>query len=389
MPLYAFGSNGSGQLGLGHEEDMSVPTRCLFEDPSPPPSYPSTGPAEPTNSSKIRRIAAGGNHTLILYEDGSVYAAGSNVDGRCGRDPASGESESMHRFGRVVVSDPVTGRRVDVFKDVAATWEGSFLVASLDGVIGDEEEGEVVFALGSGARGELGLGEDCGKASSAARVSGLPLRAGVRVSGIASGMGHSVVVLSNGEVYGWGGARKGQLGEEVRDRRIVWEPVRVGDVPFRATGAVCGREFTVVMGDAAAGELVVLGSKDNKWGILSGLANMGSLAGYAGGYASWHGVYVHQRDSSVVAWGRNDRGQLPPAGLSSPKKLAIGSEHGMALLNDGTVKAFGWGEHGNCGPDTDPQGNVSGGCNEIPITGEGASVVDIGAGCATSWIITS
>jgi hypothetical protein len=30
MRLFAFGSNGSGQLGIGHEEDVPTPTQCLF-----------------------------------------------------------------------------------------------------------------------------------------------------------------------------------------------------------------------------------------------------------------------------------------------------------------------------------------------------------------------
>lgn len=376
-------------------EDISTPTRCIFEG-SAPSSSPAPSELHQSNTHEpacpIRRIATGGNHTLVLYANGAVYAAGCNIDGRCGQDVSSsrerkerGEGkETLPSFERVVVRDPETGRRVDVFKDVSATWEGSFLVAS----VGDGEE--VVFALGSGARGELGLGDGAGmrRAVSAVNVPGLPLR-GNTVSAISSGMGHSVVVLSNGEVYGWGGARKGQLGEKVKERKIVWEPVKIEDTGFRATGAACGREFTVIMGDATAGEFVILGSKDNKWGVLADVPRLDSLTGYKGIYASWHGVYVHQHDSSLSAWGRNDRGQLPPVDIPKPKQLAIGSEHGLALLDDGTVVAFGWGEHGNCGPDTDAQGNVSGKWNKIPLTIEGANVVGIAAGCATSWIITS
>lgn len=79
MSLFAFGSNGSGQLGIGHDEDVSVPTRCLFEE-GQTPSEEENG----TQAKTISCIVAGGNHTLILYQDGSVYAAGCNEDGRCG-----------------------------------------------------------------------------------------------------------------------------------------------------------------------------------------------------------------------------------------------------------------------------------------------------------------
>ena len=377
MPLFAFGSNGSGQLGIGHMEDVSVPERCLFEGRAPSHSEDSAGQKE----NDVMRIAAGGNHTVILFRDGSVYATGLNTDARCGV-PSSGVEESLVKFRRVVVVDPETGERIEKFKDVSATWEGSVLVSELRGQ-------DVVFVWGTGLKGELGLGEERTRAEMAVRIPDFPPQ-GTAVLSITSAMGHSVAVLSNGEVYGWGGARKGQLGEGVREKKIAWTPVKIDGIPFRATGAACGREFTVITGDKQAGEFVVLGSTDNKWKVLSDLPAPGSVAGYKNIYASWHGVSVHQRDSSVISWGRDDRGQLPPPDLPNPRMLAIGSEHGLALLDNGTVVSFGWGEHGNCGPDTDAQGNVKGTFSKIPLTSEdGATVVGIGAGCATSWIITS
>ncbi|RJE25808.1 alpha-tubulin suppressor protein Aats1 [Aspergillus sclerotialis] len=378
MPLFAFGSNGSGQLGIGHVEDVSVPKLCLFEDPTPSYTKESSGRKE----NNILRIAAGGNHTVVLFRDGSAYAAGLNSDARCGVYSSSREEESLVRFRRVEAVDSETGERFEKFKDVSATWEGTVLVSDL-------RDQDVVFVLGFGLKGELGLGEEKTKAETAVRIPDFP-PPGARVLSIASGMGHSVAVLSNGEVFGWGGARKGQLGESVRGKKIAWIPVKIDGIPFRATDAACGREFTVIMGNKEAGEFVVLGSADNKWKVLSDLPSPSSVAGYKDIYASWHGVYVHQRDSSVISWGRNDRGQLPPSDLPKPRMLAIGSEHGLALLDDGIVVAFGWGEHGNCGPDTDAQGNVKGKLNKIPLEiEEGAGVVGVGAGCATSWIITS
>lgn len=221
---------------------------------------------------------------------------------------------------------------------------------------------------------------------------------GTSIISIASGMGHTAAVLSNGEVYGWGGARKGQLGEgAAKTQKVVWSPTRVEGVSFKATDVACGREFTVVSGDRGKGEFVILGSENDKWGVVSGQPS-GVLLAYASISAGWHGVYVHHHQtsdgspsSSITAWGRNDRGQLPPADLPNAQKLAVGSEHGLALLDERTVAAFGWGEHGNCGPDTDAQGNVKGSYNKIQISSDGGErrrIVGIGAGCATSWIIT-
>lgn len=394
MPLFAFGSNGSGQLGLGHTEDVSIPTTCVFDE-------------TPPEKCKIVRIAAGGNHTLVLFENGVIYAAGCNVDGRCGmsRSVVEGEDEVL-RFKRVVVTagdgdgDGHERRTYDTFKNVSATWEGTFLVASSSSQseASHDNDGDKVFALGSGSKGELGLGTTT-TTTTPTQIPHFPPR-GTRIIFIASGMGHTAAVLSNGDVYGWGGARKGQLGEgATKEQKVVWMPTRVEGVSFKATDVACGREFTVVCGDKGRGEFVVLGSAVDKWGVVSGQP---VLPAYDSIFAGWHGVYVHHHphnhhkgdgfpSSSITAWGRNDRGQLPPADLPSVQRLAVGSEHALALLDEWTVAAFGWGEHGNCGSETDAQGNVKERYNKIQISsegGEGRRIVGIGAGCATSWIIT-
>lgn len=382
MPLFAFGSNSCGQLALGHIEDVSIPTRCLFDKD---PDF--------TTQSGIVRIAAGGNHTLVLFGNGTVYAAGSNVDGRCGRQQQQGkEDESLLRFRRVVLT--TEGKKMyDTFTDVSATWEGSFLVARS----GDDD---VIFVLGTGTKGELGLGSTKTQSLTPTTISKFP-SPGTSVVSIASGMGHTAAVLSNGEVYGWGGARKGQLGEGAKEGKIAWSPVKITNVPFYATAVTCGREFTVVSGDKEKGEYVVLGSSDDKWGVLSGqpgpISGGGAhiLPAYTGISAGWHAVYVHHQrqegNAYITTWGRNDRGQLPRAGLPSAKMLAVGSEHALALLDDGKVVAFGWGEHGNCGIEVDAQGNVKGRYNRIEMSeiGYEREIVGVGAGCATSWVITS
>ncbi|RAK71924.1 RCC1 domain-containing protein [Aspergillus fijiensis CBS 313.89] len=418
MPLFAFGSNGSGQLGLGHEEDVSLPVRCVFEvaeDAAP-------GDEGTPKGGDVVRIVAGGNHTLVADRGGRVFAAGWNGDGRCGvsskEHGGQGEGEMAMRFRRVVVvvgdfgggagdaGGGGGGQVYDTFTGVAASWEGTVLVAS---GLEKEEEGQEsrdrVFVLGSGLKGELGLGKGCLRASAGGvAIPDFP-PPGVRVRAVASGMAHTVVVLSDGSVWGWGAARKGQLGEANIPDKVVWSPRRIEGwegLGFPATGAACGREFTVIMGDPARGEFAVLGAVDDKWGIRSGVSasQVKEKALRAGGYraieVSWHGVYVHLNNGEVVAWGRNDRGQIPSSTSTGDlghgqvvRDLAVGSEHLLARLDERTVVACGWGEHGNCGPDTDAQGNVKGGWKRISLPDGESDIVGVGAGCATSWIITA
>lgn len=401
MPLFTFGSNGSGQLGLGHTEDIAIPERCSFDEATRTAAA-AEGEAEVGREEEldmnmdIVRIVAGGNHTLVLLRDGRVYAAGCNVDGRCGQHHQ--EESSLLRFKPVIITTE-DGEIYKAFKNVSATWEGTFLVASsLHNSNNNEEQKDAVLALGSGPKGELGLGTTKPQTTTPKKIPNFP-PPNTKITSLASGMGHTAAVLSTGEVYGWGGARKGQLGEAAKLRKVVWGPVRVEGVPFSATGVVCGREFTVVAGDEEKGEHVVLGSCDDKWGIVSG--GPGSISGgddsglppYANICAGWHAIYIQHEEknnSSITAWGRNDRGQLPSADLPNPRMLAVGSEHALALLDDRTVVAFGWGEHGNCGIETDAQGNVKGRYNKIEVPGiEQGEIVGVGAGCATSWIVTS
>ncbi|KAL4897851.1 regulator of chromosome condensation 1/beta-lactamase-inhibitor protein II [Aspergillus ambiguus] len=328
MPLFGLGSNGSGQLGIGHVEDVSIPTRCDFDGPEPTFSL-STAPG--SLASNVVRIAAGGNHTLLLLPDGAVYSAGCNEDGRCGRSPSS---EPQARFCQVVIAEGET--TYESFQHVSATWEATFLVISAQRGHDDAIGGDNIYVLGSGGKGELGLGEGYVRATTPVRMSGFPPR-DTRIVSLTSGMGHTVAVLSNGEVYGWGAARKGQLGEAARGCKIAWTPVKIDNAPFYVTDAACGREFTVLIGDKSAGEFAVLGSADNKWNIVTGCPAPGQLQGFDKIAASWHGIYVHQADMSVVAWGRNDRGQLPPAGLPKTTELAVGSEHVLGLVDSRDV----------------------------------------------------
>ncbi|KAL1992168.1 hypothetical protein VTN49DRAFT_4200 [Thermomyces lanuginosus] len=381
MQILSFGSNGSGQLGLGHQDDVSQPTHCLFDHDGSHPDTKLQRP--PSDAGGVVRIAAGGNHTLILFESGAVYAAGFNADGRCG----GFREDSLLRFRRVRLHDGDEGRTVDRFRDISASWAASFLIADNGKGRNGGEDGQLVYVLGSGDRGELGLGEGVAKASECDVLRDFPPR-GQRIVSIASGMGHTVAVLSNGEVYGWGAARKGQLGASLAAKKIVWTPEKIeGAVPFAAHAVVCGREFTVITGPPESGQYVILGAQDDRWRIRSDAPSTLAKARLVA--ASWHGIYVHGSDSTVTAWGRQDRGQLPPPDLGPVVQIAVGSEHAIALRPDRkTVVAFGWGEHGNCGPEIDERGNVAGKYNIVPLPQE-TTILGLGAGCATSWIITS
>lgn len=192
-------------------------------------------------------------------------------------------------------------------------------------------------------------------------------------------MAHVVAILDDGEVWAWGKGRKGQLGGARGDS---WTPRRVDGVEFGVEGAVCGKDFTCLIGGPGEGEICLLGAEGrDRFGLRAGAP--GRAPGWKEVCASWGSVFVMRGDGRVVAWGRDDHGQLAPQDLPPVKSLAAGSEHCLALTSDGKVLAWGWGEHGNCGEPTDEKGDVKGKWNELPLSG---TVEGLFAGCATSFI---
>jgi protein ATS1 len=341
MPVYALGSNGSYQLGVGHDDDLSAPSLVAIDN----------------LDASITSIKAGGNHTLILTESGTVYATGDNTDRRCA---VSTEVNSISSFA------PLSFQGI---KFIAATWDASIIASA-----------HAVYVCGSGLKGELGLGQSVLKAVSLQQIPDFP-PTGTQIINVAACMGHVVVVLSNGHVYGWGNGLQGQLGSPSGK---VWTPRRLDDIPFKVTRAVCGKDFTCVFGDPADGKLQLLGlAKRDRFDTKSNTPQ--TLPNWIDVQATWGGVYVLLSDHSLVAWGRDDHGQLPPAAIPITA-MAAGSEHMLVLTTSGKVLAWGWGEHGNCGLPTDEQRDVKGRWNELYA---GKNIQHIGAGCATSWIVTT
>ncbi|KAF7192413.1 RCC1 repeat-containing protein C10F6.04 [Pseudocercospora fuligena] len=351
--LFAFGSNGSGQLGIGHRDDVSAPQECVY--------------GSGLGNASIKQLVAGGNHALILHDSGSMASAGDNSDGRC----LSAEEDAVDIW--TTAGDVATVEAGAATIDhIAATWSASLAMSN--------GNPPAIMSSGAGNSGELGLGRDIITAQTPQRINySWPETASI--TKLASCMGHVVAVLSNGEVWGWGKGRKGQLG---RPNENVWAPRKIEGIPFFAVDAVCGKDFTCILGDPATGELLVLGPiGTDRFGIGSNAP--ASVAGWKQVAASWGSIYVLFPSGEVVSWGRNDHGQLAPPDIPSLRRIASGSEHCLGLTKTGKVLAWGWGEHGNCGIPTDESGDVKGRWNEIPLS---HPVTAIFAGCATSFIVT-
>lgn len=334
--LFSLGSNGSGQLGVGHENDLSEPHKVSHGD-----------------FSGVSIISGGGNHTMLV-QDGALTCAGHLPTG----------PESIF-FSTLSLEFCSAGAKV---KFCISTWESVTIVTTDD----------KVYSCGVGQRGQLGLGPAIIGSHSFGKIPFFPPK-GTSIIDISGGMSHVVVVLSTGEVYGWGTGRKGQLGTSPE---IVWRPKKIEEITFPATVGRCGRNFTVIAGHEPRGHFVVLG--DDRWGVISNIPRI--IPNWTDVQVGWSSIALLCDNGTVVSWGKDNHGQVAPPRLPRLRQLAAGSEHYVALTEDGTVITWGWGEHGNCGKPTDDDGAVRDRWNVIEMP-SGIEVVKVGAGCATSWIV--
>jgi protein ATS1 len=349
--LYVFGSNGEGQLGIPAANIVNTPTLV----PIPESSISILRLHELEGLTAIR---GGDNHTLLYIRTGTVYGAGDNRKGQL-------DSERKKR-------------RIDQFtliadaSHVAATCESSAYLIDYTLSV----EGCYVKTHGSGQWGELSSGSH----SSDSQPNRLPGKA----VDLAAGVWHYVAIMLDGSVYGWGKARHGQLGNGLSGKVTV--PTRIEDVPFRPDKVICGKDFTYFVGNPAAGKHIILGQ--DKFKIISNMPD--HINGWKDIGATWYAIFVLFNDGTLTAWGKENMWKLLPPNLPPLDKIAVGSDHILAVTNDGKLISWGWGKHGNCGDLSNIEHEVkndmvSGFWNEIALPGE---IDFIGAGYCTSFVVT-
>lgn len=348
--LLACGSNGSFQLGLGNDLDHSELQAVSLA---------------PLATMTPSSLVFGASHTLMLFPDGRVFASGSNEFGQCGIEGKSLLKEFTEIPGR--------------WKEIAAGWEFSIL-RSVD----DE-----VYSCGNGPKGELGLGKDTKVARILTKIDMSQFAQQSSIKQIKASVNHVIIQLESNNFVGWGASRKGQLGEfstaengaPQKPPLSLWEPTLLS---FSSTPEYClGRDRTVLLQD----RIEIAGRPLEFDGVslvtaLDAIELKQPLSTNKGAkvQCGWSSLHV-LKDGFLQGFGKNAHGQIFPSSFVSEPILdfEVGSEHGIFLLENDRVYAWGWGEHGNCGTYHD----------EFSISKilEGRTVVGMTCGLASTWII--
>lgn len=342
MPeLFGFGSNGNGQLGIGHLEDTNVPTLCK---------------GVPENET-IRKITGGGNHSALITKSGSLYMAGFSQLGEEHMKTLSLQSEEQNKDWTIYQE---RWNHIP-WKDVACGWAFTILLS---------ENGKL-YGIGTSKWNELS------GPSSKELVEIDP--AGLKdIVAVVCGWRHVVSLDKHGHVYGWGWGRHGQLGPAVSpstDKKDIRKVNKI-DMPQPIVQIACGHLHTLLRGKDGT----VYGFGSNKYGQLGQVTTEGIvLKNSVFIDAGWHHSVSLDENENLTMWGRNDHGQIAKHYMKNIKSVACGSEHTITITNDDKhIAAWGWNEHGNCGIDKD--------FLDTPVTLKQPRPVNIiGAGCATSW----
>ncbi len=183
--MYFFGRGEDGQLGSGFRLDKPLPFEL----------------AGFAHGQRIRMIALGSGHSLILTSDGIVYATGRGDDGRLG---LGAPMDWVTTPQQVRLLEGGAGRTEHSPRALFIA-AGSYHSAIID-------EGGGLWVCGGALFGKLGLGDGV-SAPLPTRVLGFGRG---RVLAVACGSKHTIALVLGAtaalSVYSWGSAEKGVLG---------------------------------------------------------------------------------------------------------------------------------------------------------------------------------
>ena len=342
--VWSWGWNISGQLGNNTRTNSLVPVQVQ-----------TVGGNALT---RITDIAAGDVHSLAMNVEGQVFAWGSNFDGESGRAGTTADVLVATR-----VNDDPSGTDLNNMIGIAAAGRHSLAL---------EYDGNV-YAWGRNSEGQLGSGGTANRDYAAlSRTTALTLLTGVKR--VAAGGGHSLALHADGTVRGSGRNLSGQLGIGTFANSSYFVPATSNNNQIFALDG--GKDFSVFGREAnstpwatglnAQGQLADGGTTNR--------ATIGAVT-YAGNTGSYiidvvagdtHGLAL-KGDRSVVAWGRNNSGQVGIGSSGTDQNQAVyvqasvgvnfgpavslgaGGTHSLAVMPDGRIMGWGLNSSGQVG----------------------------------------
>ena len=367
-----WGSNASGQLGNGNNVDSNVPVAVA--------GGALAGKTVAKLSTGGASKGVGGGHTCAVLSDGAASCWGDNIMGQLGNN------SDVDSNVPISISDgALAGKTVT---DISTG--GSHTCAILSD--------ETAACWGDNSMWQLGNGSNAATSRVPVSISGGAV-SGKRVSKIATGLGHTCVLLSDGSAACWGENSGGQLGDGTNVNSNIPVSVSGGELAGKdASEITTGTYYTcAVISDGTAacwgqnsrGQLGNdnAGNSNRPSAVSTGVVAGKTVTNIDAG--DQHTCAVLS-DRTVACWGNNDYGQSgsftsdTPASVTngalagkSVINITTGAWHSCALMSDGTAACWGEGSHGQLGSST-YRSNVP-----VAVTGgalAGKTVIAISAG---------
>ncbi|KAL9307416.1 putative regulator of chromosome condensation 1/beta-lactamase-inhibitor protein II [Arabidopsis thaliana] len=298
--VFTWGRGSSGQLGHGDILNITLPKLVSFFD-----------------DSVITQAAAGWSHSGFVSDSGCIFTCGNGSFGQLGH----GDTLSLSTPAKV------SHFNNDSVKMVACGMRHSLVLFA----------GNQVCGFGSGKRGQLGFSSDRIKSVNLpCVVSGLK---DVEVVRISANGDHSAAISADGQFFSWGRGFCG--GPDVHAPQSLPSPLSFREV------AVGWNHALLLTVD---GEVFKLGSTLNKQPEKQQLQIDSSEALFEK-VPDFDGVKVMQiaagAEHSAAVTGK--RGGAILLFLSSLHSANIKQTTFECLAENGEVKTWGWGEHGQLG----------------------------------------
>ncbi|KAF9171558.1 putative E3 ubiquitin-protein ligase herc4 [Mortierella sp. AD011] len=253
--LFAFGSNGNGQLGIGSDEDTSIPLQVQFIPPLPS-HIQQQHVHENSIQTPFHDFAAGGNHTVFITRgEKRLYMTGSNKDGELLlQEPTQvfihheflSDLQSKNNHDSSINKEEKEGEDLQRWRSVACGWAFTIAVTEPESTTKPDSTTRCrvkcvnkAYAWGSGAFGELGLGPSLTKTgrkpiaiekgllgtntTTAIASSTSTILSQIEILKVKAGLRHVLLLArenfidgqeetSRTLLIGWGSNRQGQLG---------------------------------------------------------------------------------------------------------------------------------------------------------------------------------
>ena len=348
--------------------------------------------------SDVNQIVAGGHHSMAIDENGNLWAWGNNGSGRLGNVNAG-----------LKASIPVPVNTINGYGQLSS-------ITSVDGGFSHSiallENGKVL-AWGNNNTQQLGNASINQSSYLPVYVNGPGEETYINnVIAVAAGQHHSVALCSDGTVWTWGTNTDGQLGTNTPLNLMQKRPAQVinsdgtgflTDIVAISAGSYHNLALT------KNGTVLAWGKNDSgQLGLGSDAINhqaplpINELTGITHISAGESHSLARKSNGTLWAWGNNEYGQLGyPTNNNSYSNLphqvlasdgvnnlmnvvdiAAGYAHSLALINNGTIKAWGNNDDGQLGDGSETSTMIP--TNVKQSTNILENVVDISAGATHS-----